>query len=328
METQEGSCLPIEVGAILVRGSQLILRSVVHLLFVLLACTLCASTATKAEPIVSVSWSPAQIASGSPMLFRVQTAKAPGSVEATWQTHPLMFFPSNDHHVWYGLAGVDVESKPGTYKLEVVVTLPNGDVQRVTKDVIVERAKYKTEVLRVPQKYVKPDPETMVRIEADKALKKAAFAQEIPTAEWSGRFEVPVNTKPSEGFGTRRTFNGQLASIHRGMDYHAPMGTPVLAANAGQVILARELFYEGNCVIINHGQQFMTMYMHLSSLQVKEGEKVEKGQQIGLSGATGRVTGPHLHVAVRWQDAYLDPAQLWVLPLPKLEVKQAVVGAK
>ena len=78
------------------------------------------------------------------------------------------------------------------------------------------------------------------------------------------------------------------------------------------------LFYEGNCVILDHGQQFMTLYMHLSRLDVSEGEKVEKGQQIGLSGATGRATGPHLHMAVRWQDAYLDPQQLWALPLPKL----------
>ena len=90
------------------------------------------------------------------------------------------------------------------------------------------------------------------------------------------------------------------------------------AANSGQVVLARELFYEGNCVIIDHGQQFMTLYMHLSKLEVSEGERGEKGQQVGLSGATGRATGPHLHLAVRWQGAYLDPAQLLALPLPNL----------
>ena len=116
----------------------------------------------------------------------------------------------------------------------------------------------------------------------------------------------------------RRTFNGKLASIHRGLDYHAREGTPIQAANAGTVILARELFYEGNCVIIDHGQQFMTLYMHLSHIQVSEGERVKQGQQIGLSGDTGRATGPHLHVAARWQGAYLDPAQLWMLSLPDL----------
>ena len=119
----------------------------------------------------------------------------------------------------------------------------------------------------------------------------------------------------------RRTFNGKLASIHRGLDYHAKEGTPIQAANAGTVVLARELFYEGNCVIIDHGQQFMTLYMHLSHIQVSEGEKVKQGQQIGLSGATGRATGPHLHVAARWQGAYLDPAQLWMLSLPDFAMK-------
>jgi murein DD-endopeptidase MepM/ murein hydrolase activator NlpD len=169
----------------------------------------------------------------------------------------------------------------------------------------------------------------MVRIEADRKLKKEAFSHEIPAAEWSGGFDVPVDTKPSEGFGTRRTFNGQLASIHRGMDYHAAPGTPVMAANSGVVILARELYYEGNCVIINHGQQFMTMYLHLSRMDVKEGDKVEKGQEVGLSGATGRATGPHLHVAVRWQNAYLDPAQLWALPLPTLPTeKQSTASSR
>ena len=138
------------------------------------------------------------------------------------------------------------------------------------------------------------------------------------TAEWSGSFRPPLDTVVSEGFGTHRTFNRKLASIHRGLDYHAAPGTPVTAANAGEVVLARELFYEGNCVIVDHGLGFATIYMHLSQLGVKEGQRVEKGQEIGLSGATGRATGPHLHVAARWEGAYLDPAQLWTLRLPEL----------
>jgi len=111
-----------------------------------------------------------------------------------------------------------------------------------------------------------------------------------------------------DSFGTRRVFNGKLVSVHRGMDFRAKPGSPVLAANSGGVVLARELFYEGNCVIIDHGEQFMTVYMHLSRLEVAEGLKVTQGQEIGLSGATGRATGPHLHMGVRWEGAYIDPA--------------------
>ena len=111
-------------------------------------------------------------------------------------------------------------------------------------------------------------------------------------------------------------FNGTLASIHRGTDFHAPSGTPVLAADDGEVIIAQGMFYEGNLVVIDHGQQFTTMYMHLSKIEVKVGERVTKGQRIGLSGATGRVTGPRLHMSARWQGMYVDPVLLLGLKLP------------
>ncbi len=305
------------------------LRRLGEFLALLLALSVVSFAAAKPDIIQSVSWTPKTIASGSPCLFQVKVETAPATLTGTWQNHPLTFFPSSDPHTWYALAGVDVETKPGSYRIELTATPATGQAEHVERDVVVAHANYKTEVLRVPQKYVKPDPETLARIASDKELKKTAFAKELPDVEWSGRFDVPVNSQPSEGFGTRRTFNGQLASVHRGMDYHAAPGTPIMAANSGQVILAHELFYEGNCVIINHGQQFMTIYMHMSRLDVKEGDQVHKGQQIGLSGATGRVTGPHLHIAVRWQDAYLDPAQLWALPLPNLQsARESTAGAQ
>ncbi len=273
--------------------------------------------AGEGQPFQNVSWSPQQLATGSPCLFKLEVEGSPAAVRGKWMQHEIVFFPGAAH-VWYGLAGVDVEAKPGTYKLELEASLPDGKMIRQERNVLVEAANYKTETLRVPQRYVQPDAETLRRIDADKEFKKIAFAHEIAEPEWSGKFVPPIDTTVSEGFGTRRTFNGKLASIHRGLDYHAKPGSPVTASNSGEVVLARELFYEGNCVIIDHGQQFMTLYMHLSRLEVQEGEKVEKGQQVGLSGATGRATGPHLHVAVRWQGAYLDPALLWTLPLPSL----------
>src|SRR5208283_2296600 len=196
--------------------------------------------------------------------------------------------------------------------------MPDGRVLHDVREVRVRPSTYKTEKLKVPDRFVQPDAEAQKKIEADKELKRKAFAHETPGPEWSGSFHTPINSTVSEAFGTRRTFNGKLASIHRGLDYHAREGTPILAANAGTVVLAGDLFYEGNCVIIDHGQQFMSLYMHLSQIQVAEGEKIKEGQEIGLSGATGRATGPHLHVAVRWQGAYLDPAQLWTLSLPSL----------
>jgi murein DD-endopeptidase MepM/ murein hydrolase activator NlpD len=297
------------------RESNMRLGCEVIFLVLLFAAT---SPAADNNAVRNVAWSPTTIMTGSPCLFRVEMSIAPQTLTGNWQSHELVFAASANRREWYALAGVDVEANPGSYNLELQATLPNGEVIREQRTVPVERAQYPTEKLRVPQRYVQPDPETLKRIEVDKELKKTAFAHETTAAEWSGDFRPPVTTTMSEGFGTRRTFNGKLASIHRGLDYHAAPGTPVMAANSGEIVLAHELFYEGNCVVVDHGLGFMTIYMHLSHLEVTEGQRVQKGQEVGLSGATGRATGPHLHVAVRWQGAYLDPAQLWTLQLPDL----------
>src|SRR6202022_1695566 len=111
-------------------------------------------------------------------------------------------------------------------------------------------------------------------------------------------------------------FNGSVQSTHQGLDFRVPSGTPVAAVNSGRVILARALFFEGNCVVIDQAQGLLTLYLHLSKFSVKEGDDVGRGQPIGLSGGTGRATGPHLHLAVRWQGTYLDPARLMQLRLP------------
>jgi len=274
--------------------------------------------AGEAAAFASVSWNPRQLKVGSPCFFRAELVSAPASLKGKWQGRDLVFFSAGQGHTWYGLAGVDVEAIPGNYKLELEATMPDGRVLHDVREVRVRPSTYKTERLKVPDRFVQPDAEAQKQIEADQELKKKAFSRQTAAPEWSGSFHAPINSTVSETFGTHRTFNGKLASIHRGLDYHAKEGTPVMAANAGTVVLARELFYEGNCVIIDHGEQFMTLYMHLSQIRVAEGQKVKEGQQIGLSGDTGRATGPHLHLAVRWQGAYLDPAQLWMLSLPSL----------
>ncbi len=160
-----------------------------------------------------------------------------------------------------------------------------------------------------------PVPEELKEITADKEIKDKIFASTAPEPLWHGSFIAPVHAPPTDSFGTRRMFNGKLASIHKGMDFRAPSGTVVRASNSGEVVLARHLYYEGNCVIIDHGLGLYTLSMHFSRIDVQEGQHVSAGDKLGLSGATGRVTGPHLHWAVRWQSAYLDPAKLLQLNL-------------
>jgi len=180
----------------------------------------------------------------------------------------------------------------------------------LSRTVEIHEAHYRTGTLTVAPKFVEPNPEELTRIKAEIALKDKVFATSAPQPLWTGDFRAPVHAPPTDSFGTRRMFNGELASIHKGMDFRAPMGTAVHAGNSGVVVLARPLYYEGNCVVIDHGLGLYTISMHLSRIDVHEGQHVAKGQLLGLSGATGRVTGPHLHWAVRWQNAYLDPAKL------------------
>ena len=280
----------------------------------LMACSVALSAAEPAV-ISRVSWQPQIMVNGSVCLFTVEVKGSPQKVTAKWLGRDLTFSPGAGS-TWFSLAGVAYETKPGTYDLALEAVMRDGHVLRATKPVTVRAAKYKTSRLTVPQKYVTPDPETLKRIEAEKEIKNAAFAHFIASPDWAGNFVAPVPMEVSENYGTSRTFNGKLASVHRGTDFRAPLGTPVHASNAGEVVLARELYYEGNCIVIDHGLGFMTMYMHLSQFDVKEGDKVEKGRTIALSGGTGRVTGPHLHMSVRWNGEYLDAMKLLALRLP------------
>ena len=248
------------------------------------------------------------------MLFTVELDRPATSLQGTWLNHSLDFTRTVGN-TWYALAGIDVEQAPGKYVLDLS-TAGEGTVLHGAKELTVQPAHYKSTTLHVEQKYVAPDAATQQRIAADKAVKDAAFAQQAPLPLWMGAFRSPVPFTATDSFGTRRMFNGQLASIHKGTDFHAPSGTPVVAANDGVVIIAQGMFYEGNLVVIDHGQHFSTMYMHLSKIQVKVGDRVHKGERLGLSGATGRVTGPHLHLSARWQGVYVDPVLLLALKLP------------
>lgn len=293
--------------------------------FLLLFLLLPAVNAQKNAGFRDISWSPLRLASGSPVLFSIDLNQPAVALHGTWLNHTVVFTKPHQGNAWYALAGIDVEQAPGTYLLELTATAADGHSLHATRQITVVPGSYRTTTLHVADKYVEPDAATLQRIAADKAVKDAAFAHLISQPLWTGSFRAPVPFAPTDSFGTRRMFNGELASIHRGADFHAPAGTPVTAANDGVVIIAQGMFYEGNMVVIDHGQQFETLYMHLSKIEVKVGDRVIKGERLGLSGATGRVTGPHLHFGVRWQGMYVDPVVLLRLPLP---VVRAPFGKK
>jgi murein DD-endopeptidase MepM/ murein hydrolase activator NlpD len=270
----------------------------------------------------SVTLTPALVESGSPELIRVQAGHALTRVGGEWLGHKIQFFKGEEGDTWFALAGVDVEAPAGPSSLKITA-YSQEKPRNLSITVRIRPAHYRTTTITVEPKFVEPGPEDQKLIEAASKAKEAAFASaENDGADhplWSGNFQAPVRAAATDSFGTRRTFNGKLASIHKGTDFRAPSGTPVLAGNSGTVVLAQKLFYEGNCVMIDHGLGLMSISMHLSRIDVKPGQQVTRGQPLGLSGATGRVTGPHLHWAIRWQGVMLDPVKLLHLNLSSLK---------
>ena len=161
--------------------------------------------------------------------------------------------------------------------------------------------------LNVDKKYVDPPAEVMARIKADRELVRHALAQSLPERLWVLPLVRPVPGDVSSLYGLKRIFNGQPRGVHKGLDLRGPQGQPVLACADGQVALTGNLYFSGNVVYINHGEGVFTAYLHLSEILVQNGDRVRKGQVVGLVGATGRVTGPHLHLSLLVQGESVDP---------------------
>lgn len=263
---------------------------------------------------------PPKLLNGAPALFEVRSPARLDSLTGTWLGHALIFTYNPAKKTWFVLAGVSFDTKPGKYTLELTGHREKTrEAVHFFKTLTIGRAVYpqiKVQ-LAVEKKFTEPSPEQQAQIAESVKTKQEYLGRITPEREWRGDFAAPVDAATSDVFGSQRIFNGVAQREHQGLDYRVPTGTPVHAMNDGTVLLARFLYFEGNCVVIDHGQGLLTLYFHLSELKVKEGETVKRGQEIGLSGGTGRATGPHLHVAVRWEGTYLDPARLLQLALPQ-----------
>lgn len=164
------------------------------------------------------------------------------------------------------------------------------------------------------KKYVNPPASQQERIKKDREKVRRALAQYLPERFWTIPFERPVQGGVSSLFGMKRVFNGEPRSVHRGLDLRGAQGTPILACADGEVALADNLYFSGNVVYINHGEGVFSAYLHMSEARVQVGERVRKGQVIGLVGATGRVTGPHLHLSLIVQGQSVDPQPFLAAP--------------
>jgi murein DD-endopeptidase MepM/ murein hydrolase activator NlpD len=285
---------------------------------VALAAVLCFLNLSAFAARLAVQVEPLKLVNGAPVLFTVKSPAKLTSLTGTWLGHQLTFSYNSKTKTWFALGGVGFETNPGKYTLALSGESTTKSPVTFARTFVVGRAVYpKIKVeLAVEKKFTEPDPEQQKQIAEGVKVKQDYLGRVTPEREWDGSFAPPVEAATSDVYGSQRIFNGVAQRPHFGLDYRVHTGTPVAAMNAGTVLLARFLYFEGNCVVIDHGQGLLTLYFHLSELKVKEGDPVKRGEIIGLSGGTGRATGPHLHVAIRWQGTYLDPARLLQMSLP------------
>lgn len=222
-----------------------------------------------------------------------------------------IYFYADGARIFTALVGADVDAKPGTAKLSLKLTSRGGTQSQHEIPFKIKTKAFRKETFSVPPDFDQMTPETLEEIRRERDLFARAFAVPMPERLWQAPFVRPVPHEASaSSFGSRRIINGVPRAPHSGTDLSSPAGTEVVATNHGRAVLVGNFFFAGGSVVLDHGGGLFTMYFHLSEFRVGEGAMVSKGDVLGLSGATGRVTGAHLHWGARLANARIDPLEL------------------
>ena len=247
---------------------------------------------------------------GEVILLEARSPQPLRELQAKAFAREFVFFPGNGGLQWTGLIGIDLETKPGNYRLELSGIRTDGKAAIGGGTLSVKSRKFPERHLTVDEKYVSPPAEVLARIKQESKRVTGIFSTTTPERIWQGPFRLPVPGEVISAFGKRSIYNGKPRSPHAGVDFRGSTGTPVRAPNSGVVALASNLYYSGNTVILDHGLGLYSYFGHMSSISVQEGDRVETGAIVGKVGATGVVTGPHLHWTVRLSTSRIDPMSL------------------
>lgn len=251
---------------------------------------------------------PAEIAPGDAFVVKVAGPSIEAAPKAEMSGNSLDF-TSCGTHCFEAIGALGLNTAPGRYPIEVKV-----GKAVMTVYVNVKPAVFPTVNLTLPEREVILNPEDLARAQKEEELLESIWKKETPRL-WAGKFVLPLPTEISTAFGLRRVLNKERISIHKGIDMRGHEGERIEASNRGRVVLARNLFFGGNTVVIDHGMGIYSIYMHLSKFDVSPGEIVLKGQTVGLVGSTGRATGPHLHFSMKLHEISANPVSFTRLPL-------------
>ena len=272
---------------------------------------LCAAAAPRANGAIEVTPTARALQPGELVVLTFTTPPGVDRVSVAAFGRDIPAVPTGEN-TWRALVGIDVAAAPGSY--DVSIDASAGEESILASHALeIAGVEFPVRELSVDGAFVNPPRAARARIRREAAALANVWRTSAPEPLWSGAFVRPVPGELISSFGKRSVFNGEPRGVHSGADFRGPAGTPVQAPNAGRVALARDLYYTGNTVIIDHGLGLFSLFAHLSKLTVAEGQAVAIGQTVGKVGATGRVTGPHLHWAVRINGARVDPMSLLAL---------------
>lgn len=243
---------------------------------------------------------------GDVIRVTVQAPEDVSSMAATWQGREVPL-ARQAGGVWDALIGIDIADGAGPRSLHLKAFHLDGSTSAAIHEFVVDRRTLRTRRITVNPKFVTPPASALARIKEESELLNALFSTTSPDRHWAPDAVRPVEGVAVSGFGVRTIMNGQTGGPHNGLDLAAPTGTPIYAPAAGVVIYARDLYYTGNTVVVDHGQGLYSTMAHMSAIDVGEGDVVARSTLLGKVGATGRVTGPHLHWGVRLHGARVDP---------------------
>ena len=214
-----------------------------------------------------------------------------------------------DARTWRVLVAIDLDVAPRSYSVDIVASHEGAEFTATHRLAVTPR-QFRTRKLTVDPAFVNPPPDAVERIAREAAELNDLWSHSETTKLWTGAFVRPVSEEANSAFGTRSILNGEPRSPHSGADFNSPTGTPIKAPNGGRVVLAGDRYFTGNTVLVDHGLTLFSLFAHLSEIDVQPGATVAAGEVIGKVGATGRVTGPHLHWSVRINGARIDPLSL------------------